>query len=105
MLRLFGAVLTLVLVGCSTQPPPAAAPTSAAPAPAAQQPTSAPAAAPTTAAPVDRPKTVAEVALYEGKDRQSILEAGARAEGKLMVYTSGVDTQIGPLINGFSARY
>jgi ABC-type Fe3+ transport system substrate-binding protein len=48
---------------------------------------------------------VSEIALYDGPDRQAILEAGARTEGKLMVYTSGVDTQIGPLIDGFSAKY
>ena len=95
--RLLGAALTLVLVGCSAQAPPPAATTGPASASRAVAPTAAPAAS--------QPKTVSEIALYEGADRQALLEAGARADGRLMVYTSGVDTQIGPLINGFSGRY
>src|SRR5919198_4573673 len=97
VVRLLGAALTLVLVGCSAQAPPPAATTGPASASRAVAPAAAPAAS--------QPKTVSEIALYEGADRQALLEAGARAEGRLMVYTSGVDTQIGPLIDGFSAKY
>ncbi len=34
------------------------------------------------------PRTVEEVATYQGADRQTMLEAGAKAEGKLQMYTT-----------------
>ncbi len=40
-----------------------------------------------------RPTTVAEIALYKGADRQQILEEGAKKEGKLIFYTTGVAKQ------------
>jgi len=49
------------------------------------------------------PAEVAKVATYAGADRQAKLEAGARAEGALTVYTVGA--QIDPVVKGFSARY
>jgi iron(III) transport system substrate-binding protein len=49
------------------------------------------------------PKTVAEIANYAGADRQQILEAGARREGALMVYTTGV--QAPTLIKRFKEIY
>jgi iron(III) transport system substrate-binding protein len=36
----------------------------------------------------NRPATLEELALYRGADRQQILEAGARKEGTVLVYTS-----------------
>ncbi len=49
------------------------------------------------------PKSVDEIANYSGADRQQILEAGAKAEGALMVYATG--TQIQPLIDRFEQIY
>jgi iron(III) transport system substrate-binding protein len=49
------------------------------------------------------PKSVEEIANYAGADRQQILEAGAKAEGALMVYATG--TQIQPLIDRFEQIY
>ncbi len=53
-----------------------------------------------------RPTTVAELALYKGADRQKILEEGAKKEGKLMFYTSGILKQaVNPLVDAFQKRY
>ncbi|MFH1123408.1 MAG: extracellular solute-binding protein [Pseudomonadota bacterium] len=53
-----------------------------------------------------KPSTVAELALYGGTDRQQILEEGARKEGKLVFYTSGVLKQaVRPIVDAFEARY
>jgi iron(III) transport system substrate-binding protein len=49
------------------------------------------------------PQSVADIANYTGTDRQSLLEAGARKEGSLMVYMTG--TQIQPLIQRFTQKY
>jgi len=49
------------------------------------------------------PATVEAVALYQGADRQQMLEAGARKEGSLLLYTTG--TQIQPLIDRFKEKY
>jgi iron(III) transport system substrate-binding protein len=49
------------------------------------------------------PASVAEIANYSGADRQAILEAGARRESALMIYTIGVE--IPKLVNGFRKRY
>src|SRR5260370_10994853 len=48
-------------------------------------------------------KTVETIANYSGGDRQVMLEAGARAERGLLLYTTG--TQIEPLIQGFERKY
>ena len=50
-----------------------------------------------------KPTTVAEIALYRGADRQAVLEAGARKEGKILIYTVG--TQIKPVIKEFEKKY
>lgn len=50
-----------------------------------------------------KPTTVAEIAQYRGADRQAVLEAGARKEGKILVYTVG--TQIKPVIKQFEKKY
>jgi iron(III) transport system substrate-binding protein len=47
--------------------------------------------------------TVAELANYAGSDRQQALEAGAKAEGTLTIYTTG--TQIAPLVDRFKQKY
>lgn len=50
--------------------------------------------------------TVKELALYKGADRQKILEAGARKEGRLIFYTSGILTQaVRPVVDGFQKKY
>jgi iron(III) transport system substrate-binding protein len=49
------------------------------------------------------PATVAKIATYQGNDRQAFLEAGARREGALLVYTVGA--QIDPVIKAFNAKY
>ncbi|MFC1815241.1 ABC transporter substrate-binding protein [Thermodesulfobacteriota bacterium] len=52
------------------------------------------------------PKTVPELALYKGPDRQQILEEGAKKEGKVTFYTTGVMTQaVRPLVAAFQKRY
>ena len=49
------------------------------------------------------PSAVATIANYAGSDRQAMLEAGARRERGLLLYTTG--TQIEPLIRGFEKKY
>jgi iron(III) transport system substrate-binding protein len=49
------------------------------------------------------PSAVAGIANYAGSDRQAMLEAGARRERGLLLYTTG--TQIEPLIRGFERKY
>jgi iron(III) transport system substrate-binding protein len=49
------------------------------------------------------PRTVAEIAYYDGADRQQLLEDGARHEGALMLYATG--TQIQPLLDRFMQKY
>jgi iron(III) transport system substrate-binding protein len=46
---------------------------------------------------------VEAIANYSGDDRQAVLEAGARREGGVLLYTTG--TQIEPLIRGFERKY
>lgn len=49
------------------------------------------------------PRTVAEVAQYEGADRQAVLEAGAKKEGEVQLYTVGTQTQ--PVLDAFMKKY
>ncbi|MEA2990419.1 MAG: iron(III) transport system substrate-binding protein [Alphaproteobacteria bacterium] len=49
------------------------------------------------------PVGVAAIANYTGADRQQVLEAGARREGSLLLYTTG--TQIKPLLDRFEQKY
>src|SRR5258706_2436006 len=49
------------------------------------------------------PNAVEAVANYAGGDRQLMLEAGAKRERGLLLYTTG--TQIEPLIRGFKRKY
>jgi len=53
-----------------------------------------------------KPASAAELALYAGADRQQILEEGAKKEGTLTFYTSGILTQaIRPLVDEFQKQY
>lgn len=49
------------------------------------------------------PSSVAEIANYTGADRTAILEAGARKEGEVLLYTTG--TQIEPILNRIREKY
>lgn len=49
------------------------------------------------------PATVNKVTHYKGPDRQAFLEAGARKEGKLLIYAVG--TQIRPVMKAFRKKY
>jgi iron(III) transport system substrate-binding protein len=58
------------------------------------------------AAAQSKPATVAELATYEGADRQKILEEGARKEGQIVQYgTFFEDTVMRPLFNKFKQKY
>jgi iron(III) transport system substrate-binding protein len=57
---------------------------------------------PLTAA-AQSPNAVDVIANYSGGDRSAMLEAGAKRERSLLLYTTG--TQIEPLIQGFEHRY
>ncbi|MFC1816008.1 ABC transporter substrate-binding protein [Thermodesulfobacteriota bacterium] len=53
-----------------------------------------------------KPSTVAELALYKASNRQQILVEGARKEGTLNFYTSGILTQaVRPVVNAFTKKY
>ena len=53
-----------------------------------------------------KPTTVAELATYQGTDRQKILEEGAKKEGTFTWYTSGtVPTLVTPTIKAFNEKY
>lgn len=52
------------------------------------------------------PTTPAELALYKGADRQQRLEEGAKKEGKLILYTTGILSQtVTPKVNAFQKKY
>ncbi len=52
-----------------------------------------------------KPATVAELALYRGSDRQQILEEGAKKDGALVFYTSGILTQaVRPVVDSFQKK-
>ena len=53
-----------------------------------------------------KPATVAELALYDGADRQQILEEGARKEGKLTFYTTSQEEAVyNPKLAAFQKKY
>ena len=53
-----------------------------------------------------KPSTMAELALYNGTDRQQILEEGAKKEGALTFYTSGILKQaVTPVVDAFKKKY
>jgi iron(III) transport system substrate-binding protein len=102
------AVLMVTIIGCTSSPQvpsgaaPAASPAAAStavPAPAKQ-----PVPASTTSG--ARPTSKADIANYQGADREQFLLEGARQEGKVMWYTSLiVDQVVQPLKEAFEAKY
>jgi len=59
-----------------------------------------------SAATPKKPATAAEVALYNGADRQQVLEEGAKKEGKLTFYTTGILVQtVRPIVEAFQKKY
>lgn len=53
-----------------------------------------------------KPMTVAELALYNGADRQQLLEEGAKKEGALLFYTTGILKQaVRPVVDAFQKKY
>jgi len=52
-----------------------------------------------------KPSTIDELALYNGPDRQQILEEGARKEGQLIFYTSLAVPIVRPLMSAFEKKY
>jgi iron(III) transport system substrate-binding protein len=52
-----------------------------------------------------KPTSVAELATYRGPDRESILYAGAKTEGKVTWYTSLAGASYKEIAKAFSARY
>jgi ABC-type Fe3+ transport system substrate-binding protein len=95
-----------VLVACGPSTPPSGPPAKSEPAAPPGQPKSAEQAAKTAPATKGKPSTVQEIAMYNSADRQQVLEAGARAEGKLAWYTSLIVNQaVVPLSNAFQKKY
>jgi iron(III) transport system substrate-binding protein len=52
-----------------------------------------------------RPTTPAEIAAYQGNDRQQMLEEGARAEGKVTWYTTIAGDVLDAEVKGFEQKY
>jgi iron(III) transport system substrate-binding protein len=52
-----------------------------------------------------KPTTLAELAAYAGADRQQLLLAGAKAEGKVVWYTSLAGSSYKELAKGFEAKF
>ena len=52
-----------------------------------------------------KPTSVAELAVYRGPHRESILYAGAKTEGKVSWYTSLAGASYKELAKAFSAKY
>jgi iron(III) transport system substrate-binding protein len=107
--RVFGALVAamLLVAACApAAPSPTAAPAKPEAAPAAKPGDTAPASKPAAAQPAGKPTTVAEIALYQGADRQQVLEEGAKKEGKLVWYTTYiVDQIVRPLLAAFKQKY
>jgi iron(III) transport system substrate-binding protein len=88
---IFATVALTVVAACGGSTAPAAS--------------SAPAASAGGSAAAKVPTTVAEIAGYQGADRQAILEAGAKKEGKVTWYTSLAGAAIDRLAAAFKAKY
>jgi len=52
-----------------------------------------------------KPMTVAELVTYDGKDREQVLYAGAKAEGKITWYTSLAGASYKAMVSAFEAKY
>ena len=57
------------------------------------------------AAQTTRPSTLAELAVYNGPDREQLLVAGAKKEGKVVWYTALAGGSYKDLAHGFEAKY
>jgi len=51
-----------------------------------------------------KPSSLAELALYNGSDRQQILEEGAKKEGRLVFYSSGTNA-VNAVVEAFQKKY
>ncbi len=51
------------------------------------------------------PSTAAQIAAYQGADRQQVLETGAKKEGRLVWYTSLAGAAIDRIANAFKTKY
>jgi iron(III) transport system substrate-binding protein len=58
-----------------------------------------------TSAPTTATVKTADLALYEGADREQRLLEGARREGELTVYTSAQTTDLGPVVEAYEKKY
>ena len=58
-----------------------------------------------TSAPTTATVKTADLALYEGPDREQRLLEGARREGELNVYTSAQTTDLGPVVEAYEKKY
>jgi len=52
-----------------------------------------------------RPSTVAELAVYNGPDREQLLVAGARKEGRIVWYTAIAGGSYKDLLRAFELKY
>lgn len=53
----------------------------------------------------DKPRTLSDLAAYGGADREPLLVAGAKAEGKILWYTSLAGSSYKELAQGFEKKY
>lgn len=58
-----------------------------------------------TSAPTTATVKTADLALYEGPDREQRFLEGARREGELNVYTSAQTTDLGPVVEAYEKKY
>src|SRR4051812_27004568 len=82
-----GVLVALVTLACGTP---------SAPAPAKDA---------STAAGAKSPTTAAELLVYQGADRQQILETNAKSEGKVVWYTSLAGNLLKDVTEGFEKKY
>ena len=52
-----------------------------------------------------KPATLAEIATYNGPDREQVLYAGAKGEGKIVWYTSLAGDSYKAIARGFEGKY
>ena len=57
------------------------------------------------AAQITRPSTLAELAVYNGPDREQLLVAGAKKEGKVVWYTALAGGSYRDLARAFETKY
>jgi anti-anti-sigma regulatory factor len=68
-------------------------------------PASSPASTPAGEPAGGKPSTPAELAVFQGSDRQQVLEVGARREGRLTWYTSLAGDIVDRLLEGYKEKY